>query len=53
MIYLDYSATTKTDDEVVYIANALTSIQTKIDLEKSLLCSYEKEKQYLLRQMFI
>ena len=43
----------KTEDEVVYIANALTSIQTKIDLEKSLLCSYEKEKQYLLRQMFI
>ena len=43
----------KTEDEVVYIANALTSIQTKIDVEKSLLCSYEKEKQYLLRQMFI
>lgn len=33
----------KTEDEVVYIANALTSIQTKIDVEKSLLCSYEKE----------
>ena len=43
----------KTEDEVVYIANVLTSIQTKIDVEKSLLCSYEKEKQYLLRQMFI
>ena len=43
----------KTEDEVVYIANALTSIQTKIDLEKSLLCSYEKEKQYLLLQRFI
>ena len=43
----------KTEDEVVYIANALTSIQTKIDVEKSLLCTYEKEKQYLLRQMFI
>ena len=43
----------KTEDEVVYIANALTSIQTKIDVEKSLLCSYEKEKQYLLCQMFI
>ncbi|WP_337625809.1 restriction endonuclease subunit S, partial [Phocaeicola sp.] len=43
----------KTEDEVVYIANALTSIQTKIDIEKSLLCSYEKEKQYLLCQMFI
>ena len=34
-------------------ANALTSIQTKIDTEKNLLRSYEKEKQYLLRQMFI
>lgn len=43
----------KTEDEAVYIANALTSIQTKIDIEKSLLRSYEKEKQYLLRQMFI
>ena len=42
----------KTEDEVV-IANVLTSIQTKIDVEKNLLCSYEKEKQYLLRQMFI
>ena len=43
----------KTEDEAVYIANALTSIQIKIDIEKSLLRSYEKEKQYLLRQMFI
>jgi len=43
----------KAEDEVTYIANALTSIQTKIDIEKSLLRSYEKEKQYLLRQMFI
>ena len=43
----------KTEDEAVYIANALTSIQTKIDIEKSLLRSYEREKQYLLRQMFI
>ncbi len=43
----------KTEDEAVYVANALTSIQTKIDIEKSLLRSYEKEKQYLLRQMFI
>ena len=43
----------KTENEAVYIANALTSIQTKIDTEKNLLRSYEKEKQYLLRQMFI
>ena len=43
----------KTEDEAVYIANALTRIQTKIDIEKSLLRSYEREKQYLLRQMFI
>ena len=43
----------KTENEAVYIADALTSIQTKIDTEKSLLRSYEKEKQYLLRQMFI
>ena len=43
----------KTEDEIVYIANALTSIQEKINIEKSLLQSYEKEKQYLLCQMFI
>ena len=43
----------KAEDEATYIANALTSIQTKIDIERSLLRSYEKEKQYLLRQMFI
>ena len=43
----------KAEVEATYIANALTSIQTKIDIEKSLLRSYEKEKQYLLRQMFI
>ena len=43
----------KTEDEAVYIANALTRIQTKIDIEKSMLRSYEREKQYLLRQMFI
>ena len=41
------------EDEATYITNALTSIQTKIDMEKSLFRSYEKEKQYLLRQMFI
>lgn len=43
----------KAEDEATYITNALTSIQTKIDMEKSLFRSYEKEKQYLLRQMFI
>ena len=43
----------KAEDEATCITNALTSIQTKIDMEKSLLRSYEKEKQYLLRQMFI
>lgn len=43
----------KTEDEAVYIANALTRIQTKIDIDKSMLRSYEREKQYLLRQMFI
>ena len=43
----------KTEDEAIYIANALISIQVKIDIEKRLLQSYEKEKQYLLRQMFI
>ena len=43
----------KAENEATYIANTLTSIQTKIDIEKSVLQSYEKEKQYLLRQMFI
>ena len=42
-----------TEDEAIYIANALTRIQEKIDIEKRLLQSYVKEKQYLLRQMFI
>ena len=43
----------KTEHEAIYIANALTNIQKKVDIEKCLLRLYEKEKQYLLRQMFI
>ena len=43
----------KTEHEAIYIANALISIQTKLEIEKSLLRLYKKEKQYLLRQMFI
>ena len=43
----------KTEHEAVYIANALTGIQRKIEIEKNLLCLYEKEKQHLLGQMFI
>lgn len=35
------------------IAGTLKSIQKKIEIEKSLLQSYTKEKEYLLRQMFI
>ena len=43
----------KTKHEAIYIANALTRIQRKIEIEKSLLRLYEKEKQHLLGQMFI
>ena len=43
----------KTEHEAIYIANALTRIQRKIEIEKSLLRLYEKEKQHLLGQMFI
>ena len=43
----------KTKNEALYIANALISIHKKIDIEKNLLRSYEKEKEYLLRHMFI
>ena len=43
----------KTEHEAVCIANALTGIQQKIEIEKNLLCLYEKEKQHLLGQMFI
>ena len=48
--YLDnYNA----ENEAIYIANTLISIQKKIDIEKKMLRSYEKEKQYLLSKMFI
>ena len=43
----------KTENETIYIANTLITIQKKIDIEKKLLRSYEKEKQYLLSKMFI
>ena len=40
-------------NEANSIAGILKSIQEKIEIEKSLLQSYTKEKEYLLRQMFI
>ena len=40
-------------NEANTIAGILKSIQEKIEIEKSLLQSYTKEKEYLLRQMFI
>ena len=43
----------KTENEALCIANALKTIQKKIDTEKGLLQSYEKEKEYLLCRMFI
>ena len=43
----------KTENEAIYIANTLISIQKKIDMEKKMLWSYEREKQYLLSKMFI
>ena len=43
----------KTENEAICIANTLISIQKKIDIEKKMLRSYEKEKQYLLSKMFI
>lgn len=43
----------KAENEAIYIANTLISIQKKIDMEKKMLRSYEKEKQYLLSKMFI
>lgn len=39
--------------EVNTIAGILKTIQAKIEIEKNLLQSYTKEKEYLLRQMFI
>ena len=41
------------ENEANTIAGILKSIQEKIEIEKSLLLSYTKEKEYLLRQMFI
>ena len=41
------------ENEANGIAGILKSIQEKIEIEKSLLQSYAKEKEYLLRQMFI
>ena len=41
------------ENEANTIAGILKSIQEKIEIEKSLLQSYTKEKGYLLRQMFI
>ena len=43
----------KKEDETKRLAWILTSIQSKIILEQNLLQSYLKQKQYLLRQMFI
>ena len=43
----------KKEDETKRLAWILTSIQSKIILEQDLLQSYLKQKQYLLRQMFI
>ena len=41
------------EDEATYITNALTSIQTKIDMEKSLFRSYEKENNtYFVRCLY-
>ena len=43
----------KKEEETKCLARVLTSIQNKIILEEDLLHSYQKQKQYLLRQMFI
>ena len=43
----------KKEDETKRLAWILTSIQSRIILEQILLQSYLKQKQYLLRQMFI
>ena len=43
----------KKEDETKRLAWILTSIQSRIILEQNLLHSYLKQKQYLLRQMFI
>ena len=41
------------ESETNTIAGILKTIQAKIEIEKNLLQSYTKEKEYLLRQMFI
>ena len=41
------------ESEANTIAGILKSIQEKVEIEKNLLQSYIKEKEYLLRQMFI
>ena len=43
----------KKEEETKCLAWLLTSIQNKIILEQDLLHSYQKQKQYLLRQIFI
>ena len=43
----------KKEEETKCLAWVLTSIQNKIILEQDLLHSYQKQKQYLLRHMFI
>ena len=43
----------KKEEETKCLAWVLTSIQNKIILKQDLLHSYQKQKQYLLRQMFI
>ena len=43
----------KKEEETKCLARVLTSIQNKIILEQDLLHSYQKQKQYLLRQLFI
>ena len=43
----------KKEEETKCLAWVLTSIQNKIIIEQDLLHSYQKQKQYLLRQMFI
>ena len=43
----------KKEDETKRLAWILTSIQNKIILEQDFLHSYQKQKQYLLRHMFI
>ena len=43
----------KKEEETKCLAWVLTSIQNNIILEQDLLHSYQKQKQYLLRQMFI